>query len=682
MPTPFAQCAQNIHELHSLLGKLEQQATALQIEPLEGCEWYQLLEQKLLPQMGEDAFLVAAVVGGTNIGKSVLFNHLAGSRASATSPLASGTKHVTCLTPNGFEESHDLSTIFPGFELKEWSDSEQALDESDTDWLFWRHSDSLPANLLVLDTPDIDSDARVNWERADKIRRTADVLIAVLTQQKYNDAAVKEFFRRAAAEDKFVLVVFNQVHLPDDEEYWPLWMKTFCDETGIDPQFLYLAPHDRQAAESNRLEFFERCWPVTSSDNRVNEADVNEAGGQDAGVNQAGVNQAGVNQAGGQDAGRRLREDLSMLKFGEIKLRTLQSALDLIAASDGVPGYLQRVKERSGEFRSAAELLSTHNLAEIDNWPMLRNGLIVDKIRGWWQGQRGGWSAKVHNFYNAVGSGLTKGWKLVDEQLRGPQTPPLEAYRAREWEAVLDAVDEVYSRLNWFKELGNPLLQPRLATLLGATTRQELLDQIRREHEAADLDDQLQQLVKAELDSFRSESPEWYRSLRQLDAVAAAARPAVSIALFVTGFGPVGNAVGHIATETAVTSVVSVAGDVAAGGVTAAVGETWISSTASTGAAWLEAKFRRIHEQFIAQRAEWLAELLQKHLLGSLPEELAAAATISESETFVDIERLVSGLCDDREIVETSAEASIPAEAEKTEGRSTVSNDEAALGIA
>jgi ribosome biogenesis GTPase A len=182
MPTPFAQCAQNIHELHSLLGKLEQQATALQIEPLEGCEWYQLLEQKLLPQMGEDAFLVAAVVGGTNIGKSVLFNHLAGSRASATSPLASGTKHVTCLTPNGFEESHDLSTIFPGFELKEWSDSEQALDESDTDWLFWRHSDSLPANLLVLDTPDIDSDARVNWERADKIRRTADVLIAVLTQ--------------------------------------------------------------------------------------------------------------------------------------------------------------------------------------------------------------------------------------------------------------------------------------------------------------------------------------------------------------------------------------------------------------------------------------------------------------------------------------------------------------------
>lgn len=635
MPITFIQCAQTVQKLHGLLHDLEQQAAALQIDQLETFEWYQLLEQKLLPQLAEDAFLVAAVVGGTNIGKSVLFNHLAGSRASATSPLASGTKHVTCLTPNGFDESHNLGTIFPGFEMKEWSDSEQALDESDTDWLFWRHSDSLPPNLLVLDTPDIDSDARVNWERADKIRRTADVLIAVLTQQKYNDAAVKEFFRRAAAEDKFVLVIFNQVHLPDDESYWPLWMKTFCDETGIKPQFLYLAPHDRQAAESNELEFFERRWPVIESDENAVEVI-------------------------GQQAGRRLRDDLSALKFGEIKLQTLHSALDLITASDGIPGYLRRVKGRSDDFRSASELLSTHKLAEIDNWPMLRNGLIVEKIRGWWQGQREGWSAKVHNFYNSIGGGLTKGWKLVDEQLRGPQTPPLEAYRAREWEAVLDAVDEVYSRLNWFKELGNPLLQPRLEALLGATTRQELLDQIRSEHESADLDSQLEELVRAELNNFRNESPEWYRSLKQLDAVAAAARPAVSIALFVTGFGPVGNAVGHIATETAVTSVVSVAGDVAAGGVTAAVGETWISSTASSGAAWLEARFRRIHEQFIAQRASWLAELLQKHLLGSLPEELAEAAMIPESSTFQEIQRLVETLTADMSlVVETGPKSSV-----------------------
>ncbi|NQV27241.1 MAG: 50S ribosome-binding GTPase [Rhodopirellula sp.] len=637
MAISFSDCAESMQVLHKQLSELEQQCSVLQVEKLGTFEWFQLLEQKLLPQLSDDAFLVAAVVGGTNIGKSVLFNHLAGSRASATSPLASGTKHVTCLTPEGFRDRHDLQSIFPNFELKEWSDSEQALSESPTDWLFWRSCESLPNNLLVLDTPDIDSDARVNWERADKIRRTADVLIAVLTQQKYNDAAVKEFFRRAAAEDKFVLVIFNQVHLPDDEPYWPLWMKTFCDETGIQPRFLYLAPHDRQAAENNQLEFFERFWSPVKADLQAGSAASVAGSG-------SGSGSEGESKFEGQQVGRRLREDLSSLRFGEIKLQTLRSALDLVLNSDGIPGYLSRVRSRADEFRSAAELLSTHKLAEIDNWPMLRNGLIVEKIRTWWQDQREGWSAKVHNFYNGIGSGITRGWKLIDEQLRGPQTAPLEAYRAREWEAVLDAVDDVYGRLNWFKELGNPLLQPRLEALLGATTRQQLLDQIRSEHEAADLDTQLQELVKAELNNFRNESPEWYRSLRQLDAVAAAARPAVSIALFVTGFGPVGNAMGHIATETAVTSVVSVAGDVAAGGVTAAVGETWISSTAASGAAWLEARFRRIHEQFVAQRAAWLADLLQKYLLGSLPEELALAAMIPESSTFQEIQRLTETL--------------------------------------
>jgi hypothetical protein len=105
-----------------------------------------------------------------------------------------------------------------------------------------------------------------------------------------------------------------------------------------------------------------------------------------------------------------------------------------------------------------------------------------------------------------------------------------------------------------------------------------------------------------------------------------------------------------------------VAGDVAAGGVTAAVGETWISSTASSGAAWLEARFRRIHEQFIAQRASWLAELLQKHLLGSLPEELAEAAMIPESATFQEIHRLVATLTTDVSLaVETDRESVVAA---------------------
>ena len=376
----------------------------------------------------------------------------------------------------------------------------------------------MPSNLLVLDTPDIDSDARINWERADKIRRSADVLIAVLTQQKYNDAAVKEFFRRAAAEEKFVLVVFNQVHLPEDEQYWPLWMRTFCDETGIRPEYLYLAPHDRPAAESNTLPFIERSWPV----------DENEP-------------------AAVEGSHRQLNRDLSALRFGEIKLQTLRGSLEILTAPDGAEAFLQSVRQRSSEFRSAAELLSTHKLAEIENWPGLPTAIVVQSIRAWWQSQREGWSARVHGFYNVVNAGILSSWRFVSERLSGPQTDLLEQYRKDEWKAILDVVDEVYSRLDWFRELGNPLLQPRLTELLGATTRQELLDELKNKHQACELDQHVEHLVADELEVFREESPTFYKSLRKLDSVAAAVRPATSLALFVTGFGPFGDAVGQIA---------------------------------------------------------------------------------------------------------------------------------------
>ena len=146
-------CAKSVKRLNSALLALESDAQLLRLEPLAGREWYELLCQKLVPQLADDAFLVVAVVGGTNIGKSVIFNHLAGCRASATSPLASGTRHPTCLVPTGFEDRHDLKSIFHGFTLESWTAAEKALSTTEEHMLFWRTDDTMPHNLLVLDTP-------------------------------------------------------------------------------------------------------------------------------------------------------------------------------------------------------------------------------------------------------------------------------------------------------------------------------------------------------------------------------------------------------------------------------------------------------------------------------------------------------------------------------------------------
>lgn len=611
----FHTCSAQVQSLHAALLQLEQAARAAQVPPLAGREWYELITQKLIPQLSDDAFLVVAVVGGTNIGKSVVFNHIAGTRASATSPLASGTRHPTLLVRGEFVDTHDLAQVFPGFELQPWTQPEDALAELDAHQLYWRVSQATPANLLVLDTPDIDSDARINWERADQIRRCADVLIAVLTQQKYNDAAVKEFFRHAAREDKAVIIVFNQVQLPEDEEYWPLWVGTFCRETGIAPECVYLAPSDRRAAEENRLPFWERRWPIDPAAAPLPETP------------------------------RNLLVDLSQLKFADVKFRTLRGSIQAVLDHDwGAPAWLREVAHRSDDFRAAAELLSAQQLAEIDDWPAAPNGLLVSEIRRWWAGRREGWSARVHGFYNVVGRGLTWPFRAARDSFQGPPESPFEQYRAREWTVVLEAVEKVYQKLTWLAELGNELLRPRLQQILGGANRVALLETLQQAHRRLDLEGELRDLVAAELCQFQLDSPRYYDFFRKLDSVAAAARPATSVILFMTGFGPVGDALMPVFAQSAIQGVVHVAGDVAGGTVAAAVGETVLSEGAAQSVGYLEARFRRLHAAFTARRANWLAALLQEHVLGSLPNELSAAAGLARSAEYDRVQQLLRQL--------------------------------------
>jgi hypothetical protein len=622
MSSTYAACAEQVRRLHVAVRQLEAQSDPLQLPPLAGREWFELLERKLLPQLTDDAFLVVAVVGGTNIGKSVTFNHLAGCRASATSPFASGTKHPVCLVPPGFERRHDLHSIFRGFELHEWTLADAALEDHPEHRLFWRTSEATPSNLLILDTPDIDGDVRVNWERADNIRRCADVLVAVLTQQKYNDAAVKQFFRTAAEEDKAVLIVFNQVLLPDDEGYWPIWLRTFCQETGVQPEFVYLAPADRRAAEENRLPFY-----------------VGDAAKLTRGVSEGVGDQVPSLALRVSWETRNLKDDVSALHFREIKLRTLRGSLKAVLnAATGLPVYLAEIERRSAEFQTATELLSTHQLADNSDWPPMSNSVIVQEVRLWWQQQREGWTKTIHDFYNAVGSGLLKPFSLLRNRWQSDRLSPLEQYRQREWQTILDTVESVYERLRWFAELGNPLLQPRIEKLLGGKSRVEMLELLKARHDLMDLEHEVRDLVAAEMEAFRKDSPQSFQFMKWIDHGAAAVRPVTSVCLFVTGFGPAGQAVHQVAASTALQFAVDIAG----GTVSAVAGESAISGAAATGAGFFEARFRRLHARFAARRAGWLARMLKDHLFGDLPEELQSATAVPQSEAFQSVQQVCS----------------------------------------
>ena len=620
MPNSLADCADSLEQLRNHIEALGEQLEGLGLPPPVGDEWHELLVRKLLPQLDTDTPLIVAVVGGTNTGKSVVFNHVAGEAVSATSPLASGTRHPLCLVPEGFDTDR-LRTMFDGFTIIPWSEPEQTLEDVPEHQLFWRTCPSLPDNLLVLDSPDIDSDAQVNWERAEWLRRSADVLIAVLTQQKYNDAAVKQFFRRAAAEDLATIVVFNQCQFPDDEQYWPAWLETFVSETGTSPEFVYLVGYDRSSAESGHLEFLGRLVPDPEQP-------------------------------------RDLQQDLSSLRYETIKFRSLRGSLGrLLAPESGVGAWLETVRGRSDEFHRAAELLSAEHLASIDDWPSVPARPLINSVRSWWRDQRSGWSAGVHSFYNTIGHGLA--WPFRKLAGAGTDTPqdPLAEYREIEWSSMLGSLEQVYRRLAWCRDAGGAQLGPRLSPLLEGESRQAVLEQLRTAHQECELNDELSQMVAEALEEFRSESPRSFRLLKRIDKLAAVARPVTSVALFMVGFGPVGEVAAGAVSDAAMQSALHVAGDVAGGTVAATLGESAISQSAATGAGYIESKFRNLQDRFAVRRAGWLATQLEQLVLGDLARELEFAAATPRCDAFQGLESTVGSLA---AMLEELAPLSVP----------------------
>ena len=591
---------QLVQKVEQTTQSLARAASLLDPPPLATEPWHQTLVTKVRPQLEQRRFLIVAVVGGTNIGKSAVFNHIAGQAASRVDKRAAGTKHPVLLVPDGFG-ADAVAELFPSFALRPWERGEDPIEASEEDRLFWRTSAATPKTLLVLDTPDVDSDQPVNWDRADRVRRAADVLVCVLTQQKYNDRAVKEFFRRAAAEGKQTVVVFNQILLPDDEDIWPDWVGTFCEATGLEPSRVYLAPHDRKAVEELRLPFYERAWPPAPIGER-------------------------------SDTPHRLLDDLSSLHFETIKLETMQGALAQIARE--APGWLDDVRAAAGEFGMASQQLRENELAQVRDWPQLPASLMTQELMAWWRAQREGFSRKVHGFYAGAADLISQPFRMLARE----QEDPFEAYRRREWnDGVQRALAEMFDRLEFLERSGHERLRPQLAKLLSGQSRQKLLADLKVAHDAVDIEADLAELVQGEMNAFREANPSMHATLRTIDKATAAAKPLITVGLFAVGAGPIVD-VGVAGTMT------HLVGDVAGGTVITVAGEKLLSEGGKEGFGRLQAQIQALHTKFVAQRIGWLTRQLREQFLGDFPEQIQSAATIGQSEAFAAAEAAIAEL--------------------------------------
>lgn len=596
MKADFQAWSRQVARLDRALKTLTASASATGLAPPDGEEWYDLLRLKLAPQLAESPLLVVAVVGGTNIGKSAIFNQLVGETASQVSPLAAGTKHPVLLVSEDADEPERLSRLFEGFELKAWNSAENPLEESETDWLFWRRGQGVPPKLLVLDTPDIDSDAKVNWRRADRVRQAADVLIAVLTQQKYNDAAVKEFFRKAAQADKSVVIVFNQVDLAADREFWPKWLATFADETGAKPLAVLVAPHDRQGANQLGLRFYS-------------------------------VGVAGQDPTGEPVS---LARELAEYRFDELKLRALRGAAgQVLDSARGANAYLDHLEAWGRRYQQTERSLSAAEMTRV-RLPSLPSSVLIDEIRAWWDAHRGAWSKRVHGAYRAVGRVVTWPVRKTWRAWRPSESDPLESFHAREGEAIVEAVEILFDQLERLAKIGDEILRPRVEKLLAGGSRKSLLTRVRDAHRSLPaIDETYRTFLHQELDRLTRENPRATTILRSLDAFAALARPAITLTLAFSGLIVAGDVVGQTAAHVAGHTVTNLAAEAAIAGGIAGGGEVAVSATGEGIKQAAAIFFTRLHDRYKEERAHWLVEWLNREFLGDLYTDLRRGAAIA-----------------------------------------------------
>ena len=598
----YASWAGSTTELCELIDALRPLSAALGAPDPSATDWHGQLFGKLQAQVSREPVVVAAVCGGTNTGKSLIANTLVGAEISRSVPEAARTRHPVASLPQGLAARIDLAALFPGFTPVAWTSDKDALavspDETAADRLVWREDAGgrQPARLILLDTPDIDGTLRENWHRAELVRNACDVLIAVLTQQKYNDAAVRDFFSAAAAARKTVIVVFNLVDWPRQRERIGGWLATFTAETGIVPLAVYAAPHDFAKAEAGRIDFY----PLPELSPGGATGPVADAGTAD------------------------LAASLAHVDFDRIKLQAMAGAVEVVLdPRAGAGTWLDAFETSARDWQQAKQLLADEARVRVA-LPTAPRELVWNEIWNWLEPRRSTLDLTVSKVYRLAGSGVA--WAARRIGVAKSEEERREDFSAVELAALKQALADFVERLEDASRR-NPRLAAMLDGALVSGDRAAWYADLERRHAALPIvSEDYRTFVRGELDRFSRENPGMVRWILTGLNVGSLARPAITV-----GLGLAGAAVVPAAAATAggISTLVHHVGDVVVGTAATLAGEGALGLTM----AGVKPLIERLFAGWSAERSRVLAETLHGVVLGDRLEEidrLAAAAARPE----------------------------------------------------
>lgn len=162
---------------------------------------------------------LVALIGGTNTGKSTVYNLLLGDRIALPCGTAIGTKAVALSVPEASSELFESAEFLPDFEHFAWHRPAALNEPGPPDRLrLYLHRRAAGPAVALADTPDIDSLDRSNHRAAEALFFAAEGIIFVASDQKYADEACLRLQSAAPRFRKAVMVVCNRT-APDSEAY-------------------------------------------------------------------------------------------------------------------------------------------------------------------------------------------------------------------------------------------------------------------------------------------------------------------------------------------------------------------------------------------------------------------------------------------------------------------------------
>jgi hypothetical protein len=489
------------------------QAFRAQLEPFPGLyrrvfegsdDWTKLLSYKLLPHLAGSGCLIAAVAGGTNTGKSTVFNLLLGRDLSPVRNTAAATCRPLLAASAGRVAQCLEGKLVPEFEPMELTEPDTLLmAQTPPKALFVAPDDTLPDRLALLDIPDIDSIDRQNWEVAENIQAAGDVLVAVLTGEKYKDDRVVAFFRRAQAAGRVIVPLMNKANPEMDYAIARVQLADFCQSAGLDRPACFALPHDfKLGAGAPR--------PIESLNGEPD-----------------------------------LRAYLESLDVTAIKERVFQDTVAHFAAQTG--GFLKRVEETARMLHDIVSDLEQRILEYSRRYDPEPDAEVGELLHGFIQSRRGFISRRMGEFGGAVAQRLAPLGRRLGEAIRGrsileepEENDRAEAVRKRHREEI-----EILTR-DFFRDLlrtARMLQSPADALVLDSLDALDVEDVVTHVTSAVlredNVSEQFRAHVQRTLELWWNDNTLRRHLLTELDTLLVVSPTAIAVplALFTGGIG-------------------------------------------------------------------------------------------------------------------------------------------------